>query len=182
EPADVVLGEGDVEGARLNWMVTQLKSLTRRDTALVDLGHLALDSGLADLIRAAQVLITTELGSEYVQIFELLPSGDAVRLVGTTRPDIAAIGSVERLTADNPLASSSLDVDRPLIISDWQHQTRFTLPAALREAGVTSSISIAISASADEPLYGMLSVHSSQQPRIFSDDECLFLESVGIFL
>jgi PAS domain S-box-containing protein len=182
EPADVVLGEGDVEGARLNWMVTQLQSLTRRDTALVDLGHLALDSGLADLIRAAQVLITTELGSEHVQIFELLPSGDAVRLVGTTRPDIAAIGSVERLTADNPLASGSLDVDRPLIISDWQHQTRFTLPAALREAGVTSSISIAISASADEPLYGMLSVHSGQQGRIFSDDECLFLESVGIFL
>jgi PAS domain S-box-containing protein len=181
EPVDVVLGTADVEAARLDWMVAQLQSLTRRDTGLVDLGHLALDSALPDLIHAAQTLLTAELGFEYVQIFELLPSGDAVRLVGTTRPDVAAVGTVERLTPDNPLASISLAVDSPLIISDWPQQTRFKLPAALREAGVTSSITIAIGVSAGEPPYGMLSVYS-QRGRISSDDECLFLESVGIFL
>jgi PAS domain S-box-containing protein len=181
EPAELVLGDGDVEGARLNRMVTQLQSLSRRDTALVDLGHFALEGPLADLIHAAQVLVTTELGVQYVQIFEVLPSGGAVRLVGTTGPDSAAIGSVERLTPDNPLASSSLGMDGPLIISDWAHETRFKLPAALREAGVISSISTTIGVSACGPLYGMLSVHC-QQGRIFSDAECLFLESVGISL
>jgi hypothetical protein len=50
EPVDVVLGTADVEAARLDWMVAQLQSLTRRDTGLVDLGHLALDSALPDLI------------------------------------------------------------------------------------------------------------------------------------
>jgi hypothetical protein len=43
EPVDVVLGTADVEAARLDWMVAQLQSLTRRDTGLVDLGHLALE-------------------------------------------------------------------------------------------------------------------------------------------
>jgi PAS domain S-box-containing protein len=181
EPIDVVLGNGDVEGARLNWMVTQLQSLTRRDTALVDLGNFALDSRLGDLVRAAQELVTAELGFEYVQFFELLPSGDAVRLVGGSGPSSMAVGTVERLDADNPLASASLGVGRPLIISDWRYETRFKLPAALSEAGVTSSISIAISIGADEPLYGMLTVHS-REGRIFSDDECLFLEAIGIFL
>ena len=157
------------------------EKLTRRDTALVDLGHLALDSALADLLRAAQLLVTTELGIEYVQIHELLPSGDAVRLVGTTGPDMAAVGNVVQLTPDNPLASPSLGVDAPLIISDWQQETRFKQPAALQEAGISSSMSVAISLRAGEPLYGMLSVHS-QQGRIFSEDESLFLESVGISL
>jgi PAS domain S-box-containing protein len=181
EPVSVVLGKGDVERARLDWMVSQLQSLTRRDTALVDLGHLALGSALADLMRAVQALVTSVLGFEYVQIFELLPPGDAVRLVGTSGPDFAALSSTEQLEADNPLASTSLGVGRPLIVSDWQHEARFKLSAALREAGVKSSISIAISTSADEPAYGMLSVHS-REARIFSDDECLFLEAVGIFL
>ena len=181
EPVDVVLGKGDVEGARLNWMVTQLQSLTRRDTALVDLGHLVLESALADLIRVAEELVSAELGSEYVQIFELLQSSDAVRLTGTTRPDLAEIGTVEPLDADNPLASASLGVGRPLIVSDWRYETRFKLAPALRDAGITSSISIVISIGAGEPVYGMLTVHS-RGGRIFSDDESLFLESVGIFL
>jgi PAS domain S-box-containing protein len=181
EPAEVVLGEGDVEAARLNWMFTQLQSLTRRDTALVDLGHLALDSVLADLMGAAQALVSSELGFDYVQIFELQPSGDAVRLLGTSAPEIAAVGSVQQLTPDNPLGSSSLGVDRPLIISDWREQLCFTLPAALGEAGVTSSIITAIGVSNDEPLYGMLSVHS-REGRMFSENESLYLESVGIFL
>jgi PAS domain S-box-containing protein len=181
EPPDLVLGNGDVEAARLNWMVAQLQSLTRRDTALVDLGHFALDGALADVMRAVQVLVTTELGFQYAQIFELLPAGDAVRLVGTTGLDTAVIGSVRQLTPDNPLATSSAGMDGPLIIADWRQETRFKLSPALREAGVTSSVGIAISARAGEPPYGMLAVHS-QHGRILSDDECLFLESVAVFL
>jgi len=181
EPPQLELGHGDPESARLNWMITQLQTPTRRDTALVDLGHLALDSALADLIRAAEVLVTTELGVEYVEIFELLASGNAVRRIGTTGPDMSTIGRVERLPPDHPLASTSPRSDGPLIVSDWRHETRFTLPAALRDAGVTSSISIAISVKAGQPMYGMLTVHS-RHGRIFTDDECLFLESIGIFL
>ena len=181
EPVDVVLGTGDVEGVRLRWMVNQLQSLTRRETTLVDLGHMGLEGELADLMRSAPLLVATELGVEHVEIFELLPAGDAVRVVGTTGPDLAALGAVERLDADNPLTSTALSAGRPLIISDWQQETRFNLPPALREVGVTSSVSVLICIGAGQQVYGMLSVHG-RDGRIFSDDECLFLEAVGIFL
>jgi PAS domain S-box-containing protein len=181
EPIELVLGAGDVEGARLKWMVSQLQSLTRRDTALVALGRLALEGELSELMRGAPTLVATELGLEHVQIFELLPSGDAVRVVGTTGPDLPAVGTVEPLDLDHPLCSPSLSVGQPLIISNWQQETRFTLPTALQDVVVTSSVSIVICIRAGERVYGILSAHS-REGRIFSDDECLFLESVGIFL
>jgi PAS domain S-box-containing protein len=167
EPGLAVLGQGDVEGVRLKWMVNQLQSMTRREATLVDLGHLALEGELADLMRGAPLLVAAELGVERVEIFELLPAEDAVRVVGTTRPDLAALGTVERLDAGNPLARNALRGGRPIIISDWQHGTR--------------SVSVVISVGAGERAYGVLRVHG-QAGRIFSDDECLFLESVGIFL
>lgn len=166
EPGLVVLGQGDVEDVRLQWMVNQLQSLTRREATLVDLGHLALEGELADLMRGAPVLVAAELGLERVEIFELLPAGDAVRVVGTTRPDLAALGTVERLDADSPLAAT-LRAGRPLIIADGQPGT--------------SRVSVVICIGTGEGAYGVLRVHG-RDGRIFSDDECLFLESVGIFL
>ena len=73
EPSDVVPGDADVEGARVDWMVAQLQKLTRRDTALVDFGHLALEGASADLLRVAPAMVASELGLDYVQIFEHLP-------------------------------------------------------------------------------------------------------------
>ncbi|HLZ29420.1 MAG TPA: MEDS domain-containing protein [Chloroflexota bacterium] len=167
EPGDVVLGKGDVEGVRVSWMVNQLQSLTRRETALVELGHLALEGELADLMRGAPALVASELGVESVEIFELLPAGDAVRMVGTTGPHLAASGAVERLDAGNPLTRAALIGGRPLIISDWRQGA--------------SSVNVVICIGAGERAYGMLSVHG-RVGQIFSDDEFLFLESVGIVL
>ena len=181
EPIDVVLARGDNGDARVDWMITQLQSVTRRDTALVDLGRMALEGASAELTSAAQALVTAELGLDYVQIFELIPSGDAVRLAGASVPDLAAPGTVERLGSDNLLARASLRAGQPLIVSDWHHETRFKLPIALQEAGVTSSVGIVISTGQSNRVYGMLVGHS-RAARIFSDDEVLFLKTVGTFL
>jgi len=113
------------------------------------------------------MLVAAELGVERVQIFEVLLAGDAVRVVGTTGPDLSPVGAVEQLDADNPLTSTPLREGRPLIISDWRQQP--------------GSVSVVIGTGAGERPYGMLTVHG-QGGRIFSDDECLFLEAVGTFL
>jgi PAS domain S-box-containing protein len=181
EPLDVVLGNGDVDSARVDWMITRLQSLTRRDTAVVGVGRLALEDSLTDLMRAAPELVARELELDYVQVFELVPSGDAVRLAGTTGPYLDALGTVERLDRDSPFVSADLGAARPLFISDWQTESRFQMPTQLRDAGVTSSVSVVISMGVDARVYGMLSVHS-REGRIFSDDEILFLETVGTFL
>jgi len=55
------------------------------------------------------------------------------------------------------------------------------LPVELRDAGVTSSVAIIIGVGGGERVYGFLTAHS-RAPRLFTDDEILFLETVGHLL
>jgi PAS domain S-box-containing protein len=129
-------------------------------------------------MRAAPALIGAELQLDYVQLFDDQPADDAVRLIASTGPDQAAIGSVERLEPDSFLADPALRAGEPVIVSDWQAESRLKPPVVLRDAEISSSVGIAITAGRGEPVYGFLSVHS-QTPRSFPDDEIQFLETVG---
>src|SRR6266536_51925 len=62
--------------------------------------------------------------------------------MGRTGP---RVGAVEPLTPDRLLADAMLHPGQPVIISDWQAETRLRLPLALREAGVASSVATVIS-------------------------------------
>jgi PAS domain S-box-containing protein len=181
EPIDLVLGKGDADRARVDWMITQLQSVTRRETALADLGRLALEGASADLMGAAETLVASELGLDYVQIFELVHAGGAAHLTSAMGADLAAPGAIQQLDGHNLLASTSLRAGLPLIVSDWPYETRFKPPTGLAEAGVTSSAAVVISTGPSEPVYGMLVAHS-RAARVFSDDDVLFLETVGTFL
>ena len=132
-------------------------------------------------MRAASDLVAAELQADYVQLFELLPSGNAVRLMGSTGPCRAAIGSVERLDPETLLADAGLRAGRPVIISDWQDESRLVLTAALRDAGISSSVGIVIGVGRSERVFGFLCVHS-REPRRFPDHDLLFLETVGNLL
>jgi PAS domain S-box-containing protein len=181
EPADLLVGTGDVERSRAELMVERLRALTRRATAMLDFCRLLrLGASPDDLMRGAPALIAAELQLDYVQLFALLPSGDAVRLVGSSGLDPAEIGSVERLDPDTLMADTALRAG-PVVIYDWRDETRLELPAVLRDAGVTSCVGIVLSLGHGERVYGFLSAHSSE-PRMFSDDELLFLETIGHLL
>jgi PAS domain S-box-containing protein len=154
----------------------------RRETALVDLGRLVLEGASpSDLMRAAPALIAAELQLGYVQLFDLPPLDNAVRLMASTGPDRAAIGCVEQLDPDSLLTEVALRAGEPVVISDWQGESRLKPPAVLRDADISSSVSIAITAGRGEPIYGFLSVHS-RKPRPFPDDEIQFLKTVGNLL
>jgi PAS domain S-box-containing protein len=156
---------------------------TRHEAALVDLGRLAHEGASPiDVMRAAPALIGAELHLDYVQLFDRPPTDDdAVRLLASTGPDQAAIGSVERLDPDGLLADAAVRAGQPVIIPDWQAECRLKPPAVLRDADISSSVGIAITAGPDEPIYGFLSVHS-RAPRPFPDDEIQFLTTVGNLL
>jgi PAS domain S-box-containing protein len=132
-------------------------------------------------MRAAPDLIAAGLQLDYVQLFELLPSRDTVRLIGSSGLDEAAIGSVERLEAGSLLADAAVRAGQPAVIYDWHAETGLKLPASPGDAGVRTSVSLVISVGRGERLYGFVSAHS-EAPRIFSDDEILFLETVGHLL
>src|SRR6266496_4095139 len=98
--------------------------------------------------------------------------------MGRTGP---RVGAVEPLTPDRLLADAMLHPGQPVIISDWQAETRLRLPLALREAGVASSVATVISIGRGERAYGFLGAHS-REPRTFSDEDILFLETAERFL
>ena len=182
EPFDLVLGRGDLEPARADWMLRRLERRTRREIALSDLGRLILEGASpGDPMRAAPDLIAAGLQLDHVQLFEFLPSGDTVRLIGSSGLDQAAIGSVERLESGSLLADAAVRAGQPVVVYDWHDETGLKLPAALRHGGVRTSVSIVIGVGRGEHLYGFVSAHSGA-PRIFSDDEILFLETVGHLL
>jgi PAS domain S-box-containing protein len=109
-----------------------------------------------------------------------LPSGDAARLVGHTGPDQLSIGSVERLESDSLLAAAAR-ARHPVVVSDWQAETRLKLTAPLRDAGISSSASVAISMGCSERIYGFLTIHS-REPRSFPDVGIRFLKTSGSLL
>jgi PAS domain S-box-containing protein len=91
------------------------------------------------------------------------------------------IGSIERLEPDSLLADAALRGGQPVVVYDWQRETHLKLPEVLRDSGVRTSVSVVVSIGRGEQLYGFLSAHSAQ-PRIFSEGEILFLETVGHLL
>src|SRR5207237_23795 len=90
EPPDMVLGGVDLERRRVEWMRSRLHARGRRELALADLGRLALDGASpTDLMSSVAHLIAAEIQAEYVEMFELLPSQNALRLVaGVGSPPI----------------------------------------------------------------------------------------------
>ncbi|HLZ31993.1 MAG TPA: PAS domain-containing protein [Chloroflexota bacterium] len=134
-----------------------------------------------DLMRAAPAVIAAELQLDYVEVYELRPTGDAVRLMGSTGPDPTAIGSVQRLDPNSLLAAAAQRAGEPVVVSDWLDETHLQLTPALRDAGIASSVGVAIGVGHGERVYGFLSAHS-RAPRPFPDAEIEFLEMVGDLL
>ncbi|HEY0580677.1 MAG TPA: MEDS domain-containing protein, partial [Chloroflexota bacterium] len=145
DPIDPTDDSRATEQRRVEWMLSRLESLTRRQYALVDLGRIAL-AGPAqiDLLLSAAALVAAEVRVDYVEIVEFLPTGNEIRrLVGLGLPG-ASSGTVEQIEVNGPLASSALRAGQPLIVTDWDAETRFEEPTLLREAAVHSTVSVLI--------------------------------------
>ena len=148
-----------------------LSAPARREIALLDFTRMINErASPSALMRAAPTLIAAGLQLDYVSLFELLPSGDAVRLMSSTGPDQAAIGSVERLDPNNIVAEAAGRTGESVIIGDWQDETRLQLTPLLRNAGVTSSVATVVTVGRGERAYGGLRA-DSRTPRLFSEDE-----------
>src|SRR5258708_24198396 len=74
EPVDVVLGRGDVERVRADWMVGRLEALTTRETAVFDVSRLTLEGASPrDLMRAAPGRLASDLRLDSCPLFGRLP-------------------------------------------------------------------------------------------------------------
>jgi signal transduction histidine kinase len=143
---------------------------------VAELGRRALTGiGLGELMAEAVSLISSDLGTEFANLLELLPDGTAVFRAGVGWRDGMVGGTTVELAAGTPAGRVVLD-QVPVLIEDLRTDPRFTAPSAVREHGVVSSLTVPLYGQA-RPL-GALGVHSAR-PRPFTEADVHFVQAVA---
>ncbi len=76
-------------------------------------------------------------------------------------------------------APETLDIDEPLVVSDFESDDRFERSDLLEQRDIRSSVSVVIGTS-DDP-WGLLAVHDTE-PRAFTDYDAAFVQSIATTL
>jgi signal transduction histidine kinase len=155
----------------------ELKVRTQQQAALVDLGQQALAGAeVADLMDHAVVMLSKTLDVEFARVLELAPDGRgfAVRAgVGweEARGGLTTVDLRLRSQAGYTLVS-----DMPVVVEDFDAESRFAGPLPHVEGGAVSGMSVIVGG-ADKP-WGVLCAHSHHRRR-FSRDDVHFLQAVA---
>ena len=151
----------------------------KQQAGVAELGRLALiGTSTQHLMERAISLVASTLEVDYVRILELLPNGHNLLLragVGW-RPGLVG-------TATIPLKNSQvgymLENRQPLVIEDFQTETRFEASWLLREHYVRSGISAVIHG---EPHpFGELAAYTKEY-RLFTEQDVLFMRATANIL
>lgn len=156
----------------------KLLALRARQQAVVaDLGLLALAATeLPPLFDQTVARVAETFGVEFCKVLELLPEGNAVKLVAGVGWKAGLVGHATVGVGRDSQAGHTLLAKEPVIVEDLRTETRFNGPPLLREHGVVSGLSVIIG-SAAHPI-GVLGVHSARR-REFTPDDVSFLQAVA---
>src|SRR5438270_12380750 len=141
-------------------------AMLERQRALAELGLLALgETGLEPVLERAVAMVRDLLQTEFVRVLELLPEGDALKLVAGTgwKPGMLGNATVP-LRANSILSYTLYSSDlapeaanqprRAAVIEDLASEDRFPRTGILHEHGSVSGLTIVIPCRATT--YGLL--------------------------
>src|SRR5947207_2094887 len=160
-------------------------AMRERHRGLDELSLLALgETGVEPVLERAVALTRDLLQAEFVRVLELLPGGDALKLVAGTGWKPGMVGSATvPLRANSILSytlySSELAPDaanqprRAAVIEDLASEDRFPRTGMLHEHGIVSGIS-----PGRRTPYGVLGAHSAARRR-FMPGDAEFLQAVA---
>src|SRR6266850_2151011 len=166
----------------------RVAAMLERQRALAELGLLALgETGLEPVLERAVAMVRDLLQTEFVRVLELLPEGDALKLVAGTGWKPGMVGSTTvPLRANSILSytlySSDLAPDaanqprRAAVIEDLPSEERFPHSGMLHEHGIVSGMSVMIPGR--EIPYGVLGAHSAARKH-FAPGDAEFLQAVA---
>ena len=159
-------------------LLRELRARARQQEAVARLSERALAE--VDLQKLFEELVATVaeiLDVQFVKILELVP-GDAELLlragVGWKR---GLIGTAHESTGRHSQAGYVLASGGPVSVIDLKSETRFAIPALLRDHGVTSGVSVPI-AGRDGRAYGVLGAHTAKRRR-FQEYDVSFLSAIA---
>ncbi|MDN7012022.1 PAS domain S-box protein [Methanoculleus sp. FWC-SCC3] len=140
-----------------------------QQAAIADLGQFAL-AGVEppELMNAVVRAVAEHLGVEYAKVLRYLPEEDLFILEAAVGFDSVRIGTEKVNGGTDSQAGYTLLSHKPVIVEDFDAETRFQGPALLRNEGILSGISVIIQG--DEAPYGVLGVHTRTLRRFTQDD------------
>ena len=156
--------------------VTELARAESQQRAAADLGQLALSGvGLDVLMREAADAVANELGLEYAGVVQRRgEDGPLVIRALSSSGSPARRGEVE-LGADS-LTAHVLEAGGPVIVPDWERETRIPRAPLTAEFGMRSSAAVVIGPR--EAPIGVLSGHSGYPGRV-GEEDAAFMEVVA---
>ncbi len=154
----------------------ELERRAAQQAAVARLGEHALEgASITELCQEAAAVAAQLLDAERSAVLELLPDGDAFRFRAfhgdappTPLPTIAA----DRTTQ----SGYTLVTAAPVVVADWQAETRFPGTSARQRAGVRSALTVPV-AGRSAP-FGVISVHTVER-RDFSEGDISFAQALA---
>jgi PAS domain S-box-containing protein len=154
-----------------------LEARARQQKAVADLSQRALEGrDLDSLLSDAVSLVPRILQVEFCKVLELLPKGDALLLRTGTGWKEGYVGHARLPTGKESHGGFTLLSSSPVIVEDFQTETRFHPPSLFVEHRIRSGVSVIIHGRGKP--YGVLGAHTAQQ-RKFTADDVHFLQSVA---
>ncbi len=146
----------------------ELQRALAQQAVVAKLGERALQDGDPEsLMRAATTLIGEVDGLHSACIWELGRDGRRLNLRAGLEDQVVGAGRRVSAARDSH-AGAALDSGTHAIVSDWESESRFTMPPVLRVFGAASSLAVMIDGT-DHP-FGVLDVHSTEPDGLAAKD------------
>lgn len=155
--------------------------MMKRQKILADFGEFAIHSeNLDDVLMEACRLVGQALGTGRAKVLEIQQDRQElfVRAGVGWREDV--VGTVRLQMNERSSETYSIRAGEPVITRDIATETRFDVPAFMKEAGVVALVNVPIFVPGDRP-YGILQVDDTK-PRDFGENEIQFLRTYATIL
>jgi diguanylate cyclase (GGDEF)-like protein/PAS domain S-box-containing protein len=155
----------------------ELRRRLKREAAVAELGRRGLEGlTLPELMNASVELVAEQLDLDRAEVWEVTQYSGELLLTAAHGWEQAEVGSTRLPAEPTSQPGFTLHADAPVTVEDFATEPRFSAPAELDTAGLTSSVSVAIPGPRHP--YGVIAGHSLVL-RTFSQDEALLMQSVA---
>ena len=155
-----------------------IEQVVAQQAAIAHIGQSALGSGsLAALFAEACALVSRVLETEMVSLLELMADKAGLKVVAGVGWRPGTVGQLVVSAAANGSQSGyTLATGGPVIVTDFENETRFRVTPSLIEEGASSGMSVRIGE--HERAYGVLAAFTARRGR-FTRDDANFLQAVA---
>jgi PAS domain S-box-containing protein len=155
----------------------ELRLRLAQQAIVARLGEHALERvEISDLLQEAVAAVQEVLGADGAIVAELMPDGESFKFRAVSGGPGIALGAEAAPDGTRAQAIQTVKTGGPVIVSDWDAETRFEHGPAMSEQGIGASLTVSIEGR-DQP-FGVLGVHASE-PREFGRGDVAFVQSLA---